>query len=98
MARWPLHPLPLDDELLSSWIARLARAYHLDAHTFCQAALAFQAQDVRWLDYQPPPALLATLSHKTDAPSHGLSPPRSAVMKVSSFPRLSPSLLMPYAS
>src|SRR5712691_10497025 len=68
MARWPLHPLPLDDELLSSWIARLARAYHLDAHTFCQAALAFQAQDVRWLDYQAPPALLATLSHKTGCP------------------------------
>jgi hypothetical protein len=31
---WPAHPSPLDDELLSSWLARLAHANHQSAHAF----------------------------------------------------------------
>ena len=32
---WPIHLHPKDDELLSSWILRLARAHALKLHTFC---------------------------------------------------------------
>jgi hypothetical protein len=65
VARWPLHPPPLDDECLSSWIVRLAAAYHMDVTTFCQDALALHASHLRTLDRQPPPALLTRLAHAT---------------------------------
>lgn len=32
---WLLHPKPKPDELLSSWLIRLAKAYHQKLHTFC---------------------------------------------------------------
>lgn len=65
MARWPLHPPPLDDELLSSWIVRLAAAYHVDTTAFCQEALALDAPNLRLLDRQPPRTLLTRLAHHT---------------------------------
>lgn len=65
MARWPLHPPPLEDECLSSWIVRLAAAYHVDVTTFCHDALALNASHLSALDRQPPPALLTRLAHAT---------------------------------
>lgn len=35
---WPAHPQPLPDELLSSWLARIASANGLKLQTFCDAA------------------------------------------------------------
>lgn len=35
---WPAHLKPQDDELLSSWIVRLALAHGLKLHTFCSLA------------------------------------------------------------
>jgi hypothetical protein len=35
---WPVHLKPLPDELLSSWIVRLAAAHGLKLHTFCTLA------------------------------------------------------------
>lgn len=32
---WPIRPLPLHDELLTSWLVRLAQAYGLTPHSFC---------------------------------------------------------------
>ena len=31
---WPIHPKPLDDELLSSWMIRIARAYGVKPSSF----------------------------------------------------------------
>lgn len=33
---WPVHPRPLPDELLTSWLVRLAHANGLKVQTFCQ--------------------------------------------------------------
>lgn len=35
---WPAHPQPLPDELLSSWLARIASANGLKLQTFCDTA------------------------------------------------------------
>ena len=35
---WPVHPAPLEDELLSSWFARLAYANHQSASSFAAVA------------------------------------------------------------
>lgn len=32
----PIHPLPFRDELLSSWLVRLAHSNHFKVHTFCR--------------------------------------------------------------
>jgi len=68
VARWPLHPPPLEDELLSSWIVRLAVTYHVAPFTFCREALALQHPTPRTLDHQPPPALLTRLADVTGCP------------------------------
>jgi hypothetical protein len=31
---WPIHPKPLEDEQLSSWMIRLARAYEIKPVSF----------------------------------------------------------------
>jgi hypothetical protein len=46
MARWPLHPAPLDDETLSSWLSRLAAAYEMAPRVFWQATLALTPQSL----------------------------------------------------
>jgi hypothetical protein len=65
MARWPLHPAPLDDESLSSWIIRLAAAYEMEPLTFCHDALAWPSQSLQGLDEYPPAELLTTLADHT---------------------------------
>jgi TniQ len=65
MARWPLHPAPLDDEPLSSWIIRLAAAYELEPLAFCHNALAWSNQRLDELDDCPPAALIETLAEHT---------------------------------
>lgn len=35
---WPIHPPPYDDELLSSWLVRLAQANAIGIHDFCAIA------------------------------------------------------------
>ena len=34
---WPAHPKPLPDELLSSWMVRIAGQHGLKLHTFASA-------------------------------------------------------------
>ena len=65
MARWPLHPAPLDDEPLSSWLMRLADAYEMEPMAFCQDALAWPHPSLQGLDECPPAALITTLAEHT---------------------------------
>lgn len=63
---WPVHLRPLPDELLSSWIVRLAYAHDLKLRTFVR--LAFPVQHEIWyrdIDRLAPLALLKELSAHT---------------------------------
>lgn len=68
--RLPLHPQPLPDEALSSWIRRLAEAYQLDPDRFIEAVLGLPppTRCLGVLDDQPPTALLCILSERTGVP------------------------------
>lgn len=66
---WPIHPKPLEDELLSSWMVRIARAFHIQPHVFWRLAAA--PVNFRNIDSAPDAALLRQLAAKTFT-----SPPR----------------------
>src|ERR671930_2075441 len=65
MARWPLHPAPLDDETLSSWLSRIAAAYEMEPRVFGQDILALTPQSLHEVDACPPAGLLTTLAAHT---------------------------------
>jgi hypothetical protein len=65
MARWPLHPAPLDDEPLSSWLLRLAQAYEMEPMAFCHDVLAWPHPSLQGLDECPPAELITTLAEHT---------------------------------
>lgn len=60
---WPIHPKPLSDELLSSWMIRIARAYGLTPASFwnCQAGPVH----FRRVDYHVQDGLLKLISVAT---------------------------------
>lgn len=63
---WPAHPKPMPDELLSSWIVRIAQANGLKLQTFCDRAFGNEHQ--LWnrdIDRLAPPWLLSTLARRT---------------------------------
>jgi len=68
--RLPLHPQPLPEEALSSWVRRLGAIYRLDPHRFIQTALGLPAPagHLGVLDDQPPDGLLCILSERTGVP------------------------------
>ena len=68
--RLPLHPQPLPDEALSSWVRRLGAAYGLEPHCFIEAALGLPspADHLGVLDDQPPEDFLGILSERTGVP------------------------------
>lgn len=68
--RLPLHPQPLPDQALSSWIRRLGVAYGLDPHRFIEAALELPPPTgcLGVLDDQPSHTLLCILSTRTGVP------------------------------
>ncbi|MGH7088527.1 MAG: TniQ family protein [Stellaceae bacterium] len=68
--RLPLHPQPLPDEALSSWVRRLSAVYRLEPHRFIEAALGFPspADYLGVLDDHPPEDFLCTLTERTGAP------------------------------
>lgn len=65
MARWPLHPVPLDDEPLSSWLIRLADAYEMEPMAFCHDTLAWPHPSLQGLDECPSADLITTLAEHT---------------------------------
>lgn len=62
---WPVRPPPQPDELLSSWIVRLASANGVKLHSFCAHVFPGVAVWNRDIDRSAPATLLATLSTRT---------------------------------
>lgn len=63
---WPAHPKPLPDELLSSWIVRVAEANAIKLQTLCW--MLFGNERSPWnrdIDRTAPPWLIKALSHHT---------------------------------
>lgn len=65
LALLPVRPPPLADELLSSWLVRLAEANALKLHPFGTRALSGHALWNRDIDRSAPDALLAVLAART---------------------------------
>jgi hypothetical protein len=66
---WPAHPKPLPDELLSSWLVRIAQANGLKLQTFCD--IVFGKEHQLWnrdIDRSAPHWLLASLAQHTQTP------------------------------
>lgn len=66
MQLWPVHPHPLPDELLSSWMIRLARANGFKVHNFY--ALFFGKDRQIWnrdIDHHAPPWLIDQLAARS---------------------------------
>ncbi|WP_432723882.1 TniQ family protein [Jeongeupia wiesaeckerbachi] len=67
--RWPAHPHPYRDELLSSWLVRVAHANGLKVQTFC--AQEFGNDHQLWnrdIDRLAPNWLIEAMSEKTGRP------------------------------
>ena len=62
---WPAHVHPLRDELLSSWLVRLAHANGCKVQTFCHLALPQQEIWNRDIDRSAPLWLLKAMSRHT---------------------------------
>jgi hypothetical protein len=60
---WPVHPQPLDDEVLSSWMIRLARENGFKVHSFYAQQFG-RAREIwtRDIDHHAPPWLLGPLA------------------------------------
>lgn len=66
---WPVHPKPLPDELLSSWLTRIASSNGLKLQTFCDRVFGKERQ--LWnrdIDRLAPEWLLASLAQHTGTP------------------------------
>ena len=66
--RWPLHLKPYDDELLSSWLVRLSRAYGMEAGRFCANIWRHSAFWNRDIDKGIYPEVLEVLIDHTGTP------------------------------
>jgi hypothetical protein len=66
---WPARTKPLDDELLSSWLVRLAMSHGLKLHTFCSIAWPKKAIWNRDIDKSADEELIAVLSERTGCPA-----------------------------
>lgn len=66
---WPIRYKPLPDELLSSWLVRLAHGHGMKVQTFCNAIFGERLQVWnRDIDRLAPPWLLNELSLRTGTP------------------------------
>lgn len=63
---WPAFVRPRKDELLSSWLVRLAHNHNTKVYTFCKLTWPNQAFWNRDIDRMAPLNILETLSLKTD--------------------------------
>ena len=66
--RWPLHFKPYHDELLSSWVVRLSRAYGMEAGRFCASVWRHPTFWSRDIDKGIYPEVLEVLIDRTATP------------------------------
>ena len=73
--RLPLHPRPLADEALSSWVRRLGAAYDLTPDRFIESALGLSppAGFLGVIDNEPPNDLVEALSERTGTSAERVS-------------------------
>lgn len=65
---WPIHVKPYEDELLSSWVVRMSRAYGTDPQRFCARVWGHPACWSRDIDKGLYADVLEVLSAKTATP------------------------------
>jgi len=65
---WPVHLKPQEDELLSSWLVRLAKAHALKFHEFCKIVWPEKYTSMKSIDLSPDDEILQTISEKTSTP------------------------------
>lgn len=65
---WPIHPRRLPDELLSSWLMRIAQAQGIKLHTFTHRAFQNYSIWNRDIDKTVPDGLVTILSRRTGRP------------------------------
>jgi hypothetical protein len=85
---WPAHPKPLPDELLSSWIVRVAEANAIKLHTLSR--MLFGDRRSPWnrdIDRFAPPWLLKTMCHHTGVDYQHVSSTTLATYCERLFPR-----------
>ncbi|WP_133676387.1 TniQ family protein [Aquamicrobium defluvii] len=63
--RLPIHPQPLPQEALSSWLWRLADAYDMGVGEFAEAALGINRPDIELADFWPSAPLIQKLAERT---------------------------------
>ena len=68
MPLWPIHPKPKKDELLSSWLTRIARAYNVTTDDFCKAALPQDRTHFRDIDRTYDAGIFHALAEGSDVP------------------------------
>jgi hypothetical protein len=66
--RWPLHPKPYQNQLLYSWIERLAELYGVSYRCFCKNVLELTPQEIGGLRTVLPEKALSILSNGTGIP------------------------------
>ncbi len=62
---WPIHPQRQADELLSSWLVRIAKAFDLKLHTFARVGLPGFEIWTRDIDKNAQPELLELIAKRT---------------------------------
>lgn len=85
---WPVHPHPLPDELLSSWMIRLARGNGFKVHNFC--AQFFGRERQIWnrdIDHHAPPWLINALAARSGMPSERIAQTTLRSFEASAFER-----------
>jgi hypothetical protein len=66
--RWIIRPRPFPDELLSSWMTRLAHAHGVSLRCFVNETWPGQRVLAASLDMSPPDGILWELAHRADLP------------------------------
>lgn len=63
--RWPLHPKPKGDQLVSEWIRELANLYEINYQNFCHRVLKLTNDEAFYLSDTIPEKVLVILSNGT---------------------------------
>lgn len=66
--RWPLHPVPREDDFLSDWVRRIAKSYGMTYRVFCLRVLKLDDNGIMYLDDDPSDPALEILSKGTGQP------------------------------